>query len=333
MINGKVFVTRQVASEVVDLLRREFAVVDVWQGPLPPTPQELREGAQGCVALITMLTDRVDAELLEAVPGLKVVANVATGHDNFDLAAASGRGVRLANTPGVLEKTTADMAFALLLAVARRVVEASQEAKAGAWGPWHPLHWLGWDVHERTLGVVGLGRIGLEVARRARGFDMRVLYTALARHPREEAQNGREYVPGLTSLLRESDFVTLHVPLTPETRGLIGGEELRAMKPTAILINTSRGEAVDQEALLDALRQGTIVGAGLDVTTPEPLPLGHALWDLPNVVITPHIGSATHDTRRRMALLAAENVIAACKGVPMPTALDLEEVGRPPADG
>ena len=333
MIDGKVFVTRQVASEVVDLLRREFDAVDVWQGPLPPTPQELREGAQGCVALITMLTDRVDAELLEAVPDLKVVANVATGHDNFDLAAASARGVRLANTPGVLEKTTADMAFALLLAVARRVVEASQEAKAGAWGPWHPLHWLGWDVHERTLGVVGLGRIGLEVAKRAKGFDMRVLYTARTRHLQEEVRHGLEYVPSLTPLLREVDFVTLHVPLTTETRGLIGGEELRAMKPTAILINTSRGEAVDQEALLDALRQGTIAGAGLDVTTPEPLPPSHALWGLPNVVITPHIGSATHDTRRRMALLAAENVIAACKGVEMPTGLDLGVVGRPPADG
>ena len=333
MIDGKVFVTRQVAPEVVDLLRREFAAVDVWESPLPPTPRQLRKRARGCVALITMLTDRVDAALLEAAPGLKVVANVATGYDNFDLAAAAARGVLLANTPGVLEKTTADMAFALLLAAARRVVEASQEAKAGAWGPWHPLSWLGRDVHERTLGVVGLGHIGLEVAKRAKGFDMRVLYTARTRHAKEEARYGLEYMSGLTALLQQSDFVTLHVPLTPETRGLIGAGELRAMKPTAILINTSRGEAVDQAALLDALRRGTIAGAGLDVTTPEPLPAGHALWGLPNVVITPHIGSATHDTRRRMALLAAENVIAACSGVPMPAGLDLEVLGGPPAEG
>ena len=322
MIEGKVFVTRQVAPEAIELLRREFATVDVWESPLPPTALELRERAQGCVALVTMLTDRVDAALLEAAPGLKAVANVATGYDNFDLAAAAARGVLLANTPGVLEKTTADLAFALLLAVARRVVETSQEAKAGAWGPWHPQLWLGQDVYERTLGIVGLGRIGLEVAKRARGFDMRVLYTARTRHAQEEARYGLEYQPELAALLRQSDFVTLHLPLTPETRYLIGSEALHAMKSTAILVNTSRGEVVDQEALFIALRDGAIAGAGLDVTAPEPLPPDHALWGLPNIVITPHIGSATYATRRRMAVMAAENVIAACTGAPMPSRLD-----------
>ncbi len=318
MIDGKVFVTRQLHADAIELLRREFSRVDVWESPLPPTPAELLERAQGCIALVTMLTDSVDVALLDAVPGLKVVSNVAVGYDNFDLAAAKSRGVLLGNTPGVLTEATADLTFALLLAAARRVTETANAAKAGNWGPWHPQGWLGYDVHQRTLGIVGLGRIGLEVAKRARGFDMRVLYLARHRRPEAERTLGVVYAGALRPLLSEADFVTLHVPLTPDTHHLIGEAELAAMKPTAFLINTSRGDIVDQEALTRALESGAIAGAGLDVTTPEPLPADHALFRLPNVVLTPHIGSASHEARRQMALLAARNVVAACAGRPMP---------------
>jgi glyoxylate reductase len=246
-----------------------------------------------------------------------VVANVATGYDNFDLAAAAERGVLMSNTPRVLEETTADLAFALILAVSRRIVEAGQDASAGRWGPWDPLKWLGHDVHHQTLGIVGLGKMGRQVAKRAKGFDMRVLYTAKGRHSEDEQELGVEYVQALPELLGEADFVSLHVPLTEQTQHLIDAKALRAMKPTAYLINTSRGEVVDQEALVEALKDGVIAGAGLDVMTPEPLPSDHPLYGFSNVVMTPHIGSATVATRRRMTTMAAENAIAACNGTPM----------------
>jgi glyoxylate reductase len=317
MIDGRVFVTRHIHPDAVDLLLREFASVDVWEEWTPPTPEQLRERAKGCVALITMVTERVDAALLDAVPTLKVVANVATGYDNFDLAAAAERGVLMSNTPRVLEETTADLAFALILAVSRRIVEAGQDASAGRWGPWDPLKWLGHDVHHQTLGIVGLGKMGRQVAKRAKGFDMRVLYTAKGRHSEDEQELGVEYVQALPELLGEADFVSLHVPLTEQTQHLIDAKALRAMKPTAYLINTSRGEVVDQEALVEALKDGVIAGAGLDVMTPEPLPSDHPLYGFSNVVMTPHIGSATVATRRRMTTMAAENAIAACNGTPM----------------
>ncbi len=317
MIDGRVFVTRHIHPDAVDLLLREFASVDVWEEWTPPTPEQLRERAKGCVALITMVTERVDAALLDAVPTLKVVANVATGYDNFDLAAAAERGVLMSNTPRVLEETTADLAFALILAVSRRIVEAGQDASAGRWGPWDPLKWLGHDVHHQTLGIVGLGKMGRQVAKRAKGFDMRVLYTAKGRHSEDEQELGVEYVQALPELLGEADFVSLHVPLTEQTQHLIDAKALRAMKPTAYLINTSRGEVVDQEALVEALKDGVIAGAGLDVMTPEPLPSDHPLYGFSNVVMTPHIGSATVAIRRRMTTMAAENAIAACNGTPM----------------
>jgi glyoxylate reductase len=317
MIDGRVFVTRDVHPDAIDLLRREFSSVDVWEERTPPTPEQLRERAKGCVALVTMVTERVDAALLDAVPTLKVVANVATGYDNLDLAAATERGVLMSNTPRVLEETTADLAFALMLTVARRVVEAGDEARAGHWGPWDPLKWLGQDIHHQTLGIVGLGKIGRQVAKRARGFDMRVLYTARGRHPEDEEELGVEYVQALPELLGEADFVSLHVPLTEQTHHLIDTEALRTMKGKAYLINTSRGEVVDQGALVEALKGGIIAGAGLDVMTPEPLPADHALYGFSNVVVTPHIGSATVATRRRMTMMAAENAIAACNGTPM----------------
>lgn len=229
--------------------------------------------------------------------------------------------MRLANTPDVLEETTADLAFALLLATARRVAEAAEDAKAGRWGPWHPQAWLGHDVHGATLGIVGLGKIGRAVARRARGFDMRVLYTLRSRHIAADDEASAAFLPHLRDLLSEADFVTLHVPLDASTTHLMNETTFRAMKRSAMLINTSRGGVVDQDALLSAVRDGTIAGAGLDVTTPEPLPAGHPLYAERRVLITPHIGSASHATRRRMAELAARNVIAACAGTAMPSEL------------
>ena len=323
MIDGKVFVARPLHPDALALLRQEFSLVDVWEGGAP-TRDEFKERAGDCIALVTVGGDQVDSDLLDAAPGVKVVANVAVGYDNFNLAAARERGVVLTNTPGVLTKATATLAFALLIMVPRRILEAANDAIAGQWGPWSPQGgWLGHDLHGRTLGIVGLGRIGTEMARQARAFDMDVVYCARHRHPETEAELGVSYAESLHELLRASDFVSLHVPLTDETRHLIGREELATMKPTAVLINTARGAVVDQEALIEALEQGIIAGAGLDVTTPEPLPAGNPLFGMRNVVVAPHIGSATHETRREMALLAARNAISVCAGESALTPIDL----------
>ena len=322
MIDGRVFVTREIAPDALARLREEFAEVDVWEAFDPPTPEELARRAEGCVAIVTMISDRVDAGLLNAAPTLKVVANMAVGYNNVDVATCAGRDVLVSNTPNVLEETTADLAFALMLAVARRVVASDADTRAGNWGLWHPALWLGTDVYGATLGIVGMGAIGSAVARRARGFDMRILYTANNRRTEAEAALGAEFVPELKELLARSDFVSLHVPLTASTRNLIGAAELACMRPTAFLINTSRGDVVDTEALTAALQEGRIAGAGLDVTAPEPISADHPLLTLLNVVLTPHIGSASHATRRRMAMLAVENAIAACKGEPMPSRVE-----------
>ncbi len=322
MIDGRVFVTREIAPDALARLREEFAEVDVWEAFDPPTPEELARRAEGCVAVVTMISDRVDAGLLNAAPTLKVVANMAVGYNNVDVATCAGRGVLVSNTPNVLEETTADLAFALMLAVARRVVASDADTRAGNWGLWHPALWLGTDVYGATLGIVGMGAIGSAVARRARGFDMRILYTANNRRTEAEAALRAEFVPDLTELLARSDFVSLHVPLTASTRNLIGAAELACMRPTGFLINTSRGDVVDTEALAAALQEGRIAGAGLDVTAPEPISADHPLLALSNVVLTPHIGSASHATRRRMAMLAVENAIAACKGEPMPSRVE-----------
>ena len=271
--------------------------MEVWPGGSPPDPASLRDRARDADGLLCLLTDRVDAELFDACPRLRAVSVMAVGTDNVDMDAARQRGVRLANTPGVLDETTADLAFALMLAAARRVVEAAGDARAGSWVTWEPAGWLGEDVHGATLGLVGRGRIGSAVARRAEGFGMEVVHTARS-----------SGVP-LDELLERSDFVSLHCPLTPETRGLIGAAELRRMKPTAILVNTARGEIVDTGALVRALGDGAIAGAGLDVTDPEPLPAGHPLYAEPRAVVTPHIGSASRRTREAMARVAADNLI------------------------
>jgi lactate dehydrogenase-like 2-hydroxyacid dehydrogenase len=273
--------------------------VDVWPGRTPPAPADLRARTRDAEGLLCLLTDRVDAELLDACPRLRAVSVMAVGTDNVDAEAAAERGVAVSNTPGVLDQTTADLAFALMLGAARRVTEAAAAARAGEWVTWEPAGWLGEDVHGAVLGLVGRGRIGSAVAQRAEGFGMQVLST--------RSSSG---VP-LPELLERSDFVSLHCPLTEETRGLIGPAELRRMKPTATLVNTARGEVVDTDALVQALGDRTIAAAGLDVTDPEPLPAGHPLYSLPNALVTPHVGSASRHTRKLMAALAVDNLLAA----------------------
>jgi glyoxylate reductase len=310
---GKVFVTRMVPGRAVELLREAGHAVEVWEDGMPPSANVLRERIRDADGVLALLTDRFDAEVFSEAPNLRVVANMAVGYDNVNVADAKAAGVWATNTPGVLAGTTADFAFALLLAAARNVVASERDARAGGWETWSPTGFLGPEVHGATLGIVGLGEIGREMAKRARGFGMRMIVTTRTPDPRDERELGVEHV-GMDELLGASDFVSLHVPLTGETRGLIGASNLAKMKPTAILINTARGPIVDQDALADALRTGTIAGAALDVTDPEPLPLEHELFTLPNVIITPHIASASVATRSKMAEMAAANIIAVLRG-------------------
>ena len=312
MVKPIVFVTRGLPGGAVDLLAQHTDRL-VWEEELPPPRRELLRQATRCHGLITLLTDRVDDELLEGAPHLVAVSNMATGFDNIDIAAASRRSVLVTRTPGVLSETTADFAFALLLAAARRVTEAERYVRAGRWKTWGPSTLLGRDVFGATLGIVGLGGVGTEVAKRARGFGMRIMYHDRARKPALERRYGLAFLP-LENLLRESDFVTLHAALTPQTRGLIGRRELELMKETAILVNTGRGPLVDQEALHAALKSGRIAGAAVDVTDPEPISADDPLLALDNLVIAPHIASASVATRGRMAMLAAENLLAALAG-------------------
>jgi glyoxylate reductase len=278
----------------------------VWPEPLPPPHEELASRVREVDGLLAMLTDRIDAALLRESPRLRAIANFAVGTDNVDLGAATAAGIPVGNTPGVLTEATADLTFALLLAAARHLPVAEAAVRAGEWVTWMPGAFLGTDVGGATLGIVGYGRIGQAVARRAEGFGMEVL------------QHSRSSGVTLDELLERSDFVSLHAPLTGDTRGMIGAGELRRMKPTAILVNTARGELVDTTALEDALRDGEIAGAALDVTDPEPLPADHPLLSAPNVLVVPHIGSATHSTRERMADMAVDNLLAALDGERMP---------------
>jgi len=274
-------------------------------------------------ALLCMVTEQIDEELLAHAPRLRIVANMAVGYDNVDVPALTRRGILLTNTPGVLTETTADLTFALILAIARRVAEAERFVRAGHWRSWGPLFFVGHDVHHATVGIIGLGRIGMEVAKRARGFDMRILYTSRTR--KREAEETLGCIPvDLTTLLHESDFVTVHVPLTSETRHLLSTPQFKLMKRTAFLINVARGPIVDQQALYAALRDGLIAGAALDVTDPEPIPLADPLLSLNNCLILPHIGSASIATRTRMATLAAENIVAFLAGRRPPTPVNPE---------
>jgi glyoxylate reductase len=305
----RVFVTRSLPFPALDRLRAAHEV-ETWEERLPPPAATLRAQAARSEGLLTMLTDHVDAELLQAAPGLRAIANLAVGTDNIDLGAAAARGVAVGATPGVLTDATADLAFALLLAAARRLAEGAAEVRAGDWVTWEPARGLGAEVSGATLGIVGWGRIGQAVARRAEGFAMQVLHSSRS-----------SGVP-LGELLERSDFVSVHTPLTPETRHLIDAAALARMKPTAVLVNTARGGVVDQEALRAALEAGEIAGAALDVTDPEPLPADHPLLEAPNLLVVPHIGSATVRTRSRMADMAVDNLLAALAGEPMPHPAD-----------
>jgi glyoxylate reductase len=300
-----VLVTRELPFPALDRLRAEHDV-DVWEQPGPPPPAALRERAASADGLLTMLTDRVDAELLDACPRLRAVANLAVGTDNIDLDAAAERGVPVGNTPGVLTDATADLALALLLALTRRLPEGAARVREGRWGTWQPAQDLGSDLAGATLGIVGWGRIGQAVARRAEAFGMHVTHSSRS-----------SGVP-LEQLLEQADAISLHTPLTPATRHLIDAAALARMKPSAHLVNTARGGIVDQAALREALIAGEIAGAALDVTDPEPLPAGDPLLDAPNLVVVPHIGSATAGTRARMAAMAVDNLLAALAGRPMP---------------
>ena len=318
----RVFIARRIPEAGLVAIR---AACDstVWDGELPPSRAELLAGVVGCRGILTLLTDRVDAELLEAAgPQLRVVSNYAVGYDNVDLAACSARGVVVGNTPGVLTETTADLAFALLLAAARRLPEADRYVRSGRWRTWDPLLFLGSDVHGATIGIVGFGRIGQAVARRAAGFGMTVLYHSRSRTSASVERELGATAVGLDDLLARSDFVSLHVNLTGETRRLIDASRLRAMRRTAILINTSRGSVVDQQALYQALRDGVIAGAALDVTDPEPIAPDDPLLTLDQCLVVPHIASASHATRERMAAMAAANLIAGVRGEPLPTGVD-----------
>jgi glyoxylate reductase len=304
---ARCFVTRRLPGGALDRLAAEHDV-DLWEGRAPPPPDELRARAAQADGLLSMLTDRVDAELIESSPRLRAISNYAVGSDNVDVAAATARGIPVGVTADVLTETTADLAFALILAAARRLVEGDAAVRRGEWPPWEPARFLGRDVHGATLGIVGLGRIGAAVARRATGFSMTVAHAG--------ASNG----DALEELLEESDFVSIHCPLTPATRGLIDERALRRMRPSAYLVNTARGPIVDTGALGRALAEGWIAGAALDVTDPEPLPGGHPLLAAPKLTVVPHVGSATHATRGAMAELAVDNLLAGLAGREMPAA-------------
>lgn len=314
MSNYKVFVSRNIFSEAIDKIR-EVADVEVWPDALPPSYEVLGQKTRGVDGLLCMLSDRVDAALINSCPRLRAISTMAVGYDNIDIIAATARSIRVGNTPGVLTETSADLAFSLLMAAARRVVESDTYTRRGNWKTWEPMTLLGQDIHHATLGIIGLGRIGLEVAKRARGFDMKILYYSRTRKSKaEEAALGLEYVDELPQLLSRSDFISLHVPLTGETKGMIGAEEFAMMKPTAVFVNASRGAVIDQRALYDALVSGKIFSAGIDVTEVEPIPADDPLLTLSNLVITPHIGSASYPTRQTMSMMAADNLIAGLKG-------------------
>jgi len=306
----KVLVTREIPDAGLRLLEG-FDVTVLTEAP--PERDELLEAARGASGVLSTVTEKMDAEFMDACgDGLKVIANLAVGYDNVDLEAAKERGIVVTNTPSVLDETTADVAFMLLLAAARRLGESERVLRAGKWEWWGPKLFMGPDVWGKKLGIIGMGRIGQAVARRGRGFDMEVLYYNRSRNEEAEKELGARYLD-FDELLRESDFVSIHTPLTDETRHLISASELEKMKPEAVLVNTSRGPVVDEAALAEALAEGSIFAAGLDVYEEEPK-IHPNLLDLENVVLAPHIGSGSIETRDKMAVLAAENIVAVLSG-------------------
>lgn len=326
MAKQKVFVTRLIPEEGLAMLRGWTEML-VWEDELPPPREVLLKEAREVDGLLTLLTDKIDAALMDAAPRLKVVSNMAVGFDNIDVPAATARGIPVGNTPGVLTDTTADFAFTLLMAAARRIPEAIDYVRAGKWKTWGPKLLTGQDIHGATLGIIGFGRIGQGVARRASGFGMRVLYYDVNRRADLEQTMGVTFAE-MDTLLRESDFVTIHTDLNETTRHLMNARAFAKMKRTAILINTARGPIVDPHALYDALQSGKIAGAALDVTEPEPIPLDSPLLTLPSCLIVPHIASASVATRAKMAQMAAANLIAGLRGDRLPNCVNPEVYER-----
>ncbi len=318
----KILVTREVFDETLDYLRQHCDVLDN-QRDTPYAPEALTAALVDCDGLMCALTDRVDAALLAAAPQLKAVANIAVGYNNIDVPACTARGVMATNTPGVLDDSTADLAWTLMLGTARRITEVERRIRSGEWTGWRLKQWLGVDVHHATLGIVGMGRIGQAIARRASGFDMKVIYhNRKPIAPELERRTNAVYV-SFDDLLAQSDFIVLQVPYSPATHHLIGAAQLAKMKPTAILVNSTRGGVVDDAALVAALKNGTIRGAGLDVYENEPK-LNPEFLALDNVVLAPHVGSSTEATRQAMAMLAARNLVAALRGEMPPNLLNPE---------
>lgn len=316
-LKPKVFVTRVLPEAGLKLIK-EACDADIWTDPLPPPAAILHQRVLECEGLVSLLTDKVDADLLRRAPRLKVVSNFAVGFNNIDVRACTERGICVGNTPGVLTDATADMAFCLLIAAARRVVAGHQYSLAGKWKTWEPLGHLGQDLAGKTVGIVGMGRIGFAMAKRCRGgWDMQVLYHDVYRNEQAECELGARQVD-LDTLLKEADFISLHTDLNEKTRGMIGTAAFSRMKKSTVLINTARGPLVDQKALIQALRSGTIFAAGLDVTDPEPPAADDPLLKCPNLIIAPHIASATFSTRNSMAEICARNLIAGLTGEPLP---------------
>ena len=324
MSKPRVFVSRIIAEKALEKLSSE-ADIEVWRDELPPPYEILTEKVRDVEGLLSLLTDNVDAALMDAAPKLKVVSNLAVGYDNIDVLEATRRSIPVSNTPEVLTNTTADLAFTLLVSAARRVVEADKFTRAGKWKTWGPALMLGQDINHATLGIIGLGRIGKEMAKRGRGFDMTVIYYDEYPAPTEiEKRFGLRRVSTLDELLTEADFISIHVPLTEATRHLIGAKEFEKMKLTAVLVNSARGPVVDQKALYHALKSGKIFAAGLDVTEIEPILQDDPLLTLDNVIVLPHIASGSVVTREKMALMAADNIIAGLRDEQLPNCVNPE---------
>lgn len=322
MAKPKAFVTRVIRDKGLDLVK-EACQADIWPAELPPSREVLLERTRGVEGLLCLLTDRIDGEVMDAAgPGLKIISNHAVGFDNIDVAAATERGIPVGNTPGILTDATADMAFTLMMAAGRRVVEAEKFLRAGKWKTWGPSLLLGVDFAEATLGIIGFGRIGQAVAKRATGFNMQVLYYDPSASPQHPSLNAVS--TDLDTLLQESDFISLHVPLTPETRHMVNADFLAKMKPNAVLVNTARGGVLDQAALYETLKTNRIFAAALDVTDPEPLPTDSPLLELDNCIIVPHIASASVQSRDMMAYLSAKNLIAGLNGEKLPHCINPE---------
>ena len=323
MTQSKVFVSRPYHPAATALLEQNYEV-EVWPHDTTPPVALLKDKVAECVAIFVESYDPIGKEVLSAAKALRVISNRAVGTDNLDIPEATRLGILIGNTPGLLAESCADLTFGLMLDVGRRIAYSDRQVRSGEWKVLTQVPYIGTDVHGKTLGLVGMGRIALAVARRASGFDMRVVYYSRTRKLEIEAEHGVEWKGDLASLLEESDYVSLHIPLTDETEGLIGRKELALMKREAFLINAARGKIVDWKALYDALVDGVIAGAGLDVTVPEPVAPDDPLIALPNVVITPHLASGSSATFEKMALMAARNIIAAVEGKPMPSCLNAE---------